>query len=138
MAVFLAALFVLVTALVATGDDTAGAVEPDTTANVVSVEQQAAIDKATAPERPVHTNSEETRAICTYIEALRFGLNPNNIVWTNCAELHLWNEHQVGVRYWSNISWNSYCVIYDRRGFDPNGTAIPPPCLTGVAGYTGG
>jgi hypothetical protein len=90
------------------------------------------------PTKVYHEITQSTRDICTYIEALRFGLNPNGVVWTNCSEQHYWGEHQVAVRYWSTSTWDGYCVIYDRRGFDPNGWAIPAPCLTGVYGLTGG
>jgi hypothetical protein len=75
-------------------------------------------------ELPDHTPGQSTIDVCRYIEALRFGLNPNGIQYRNCWEVHWWGQHQVVVRYISASTGNYFCVAYDRRGYDPDGEAF--------------
>lgn len=86
-----------------------------------------------------HFPGQQTKDICDWIEAIRFGPESNGIVWSNCAEVHWWGEHQVVVRYTSWTSGNYYCVVYDRRGYDPDGSAFGwNNGCPGVDGFYGG
>lgn len=79
-----------------------------------------------APVTPVeaHTEGQGTKNVCEWIETVRHGLEFNGVIWSRCNEVHWWGEHQVVFRITGNLSHDYYCVIWDHRNFDPDGTAF--------------
>jgi hypothetical protein len=92
--------------------------------------------------RPGHQNGPWTADTCRYIEALRFGLNPNGVYYSHCQNVH-WCfgtcQHQVVMRFTGATSGSYFCVAWDHRGYDGDGVAFGynDGCPYVSGGYSG-